>query len=560
MAGITDKGFETPSFTDIQADLFDKAREDFGPDVDLSAASPVRHFIDSWSLTLSDKGLSNEEIDAVWPAIAENFWNAYPSTSTATALDYAAGFRGLTRQGAKKAQGEVTFYDSTSGTSIPSGTTISTANNTEFVTTRDATVRDDGKVDVPAEAVETGGGGNIAPGSITTVVDSVSAKVRNEDDSKTQPIGHIKSVWETIANDGNLNNYQVIPVSFLEHPIGVNDLTFHVRNPSSNGQFFSVHAAIMDHATGDIVKQTEILDLDMSGNEERKITFTGHDHDVAELSDIRIAFANLDLSDGDIEIAVDETEGFAQGQLYLNGVAQTVKDFTMTVASQVEGSFSGGQARETDVDLRKRYFDGLSMGGSARLAAIRSELQRVEGVKSVHLEENETDVDKSGSGGLPPHSVQATVYGGTVDDIADKLLKSRSAGVRLIGGRTATLTDTDGQIHTMRFDRPTQKDIYVDIKDLTTDSQQFPNDGKDQIKDKVIEVIGGVDSEGVFHGGFGVGEDAYHLAVAHAVKSVDGVKGGEVLLGTSQPAQTEDDISIGAKEVAVGKLGNIRFL
>ena len=73
-------------------------------------------------------------------------------------------------------------------------------------------------------------------------------------------------------------------------------------------------------------------------------------------------------------------------------------------------AFDGGRARETDEEYRDRYYQSVDYAGGVNADAIRGEiLQNVEGVYSAIVYENDTD--ETDSEGLPPHSIEAVVYG-----------------------------------------------------------------------------------------------------------------------------------------------------
>lgn len=94
----------------------------------------------------------------------------FPQTAQGEWLDRHAALRGVERREAGKATGTIRFSVAQAGgtdLTIPAGTVCATAGFTRFETTQSATLAA-GKtyVDVPAQAVEAGGGGNVPAGSI----------------------------------------------------------------------------------------------------------------------------------------------------------------------------------------------------------------------------------------------------------------------------------------------------------------------------------------------------------------------------------------------------------
>lgn len=102
------------------------------------------------------------------------FVQADGSGAYGTYLDLRAAEHGLTRKAAVKATGTVTFSGA-NGTSIPSGTRVSTGGESPvyFVTTADATVAS-GTATVAAAAETAGASGNVGIGAIKTVIGSLS--------------------------------------------------------------------------------------------------------------------------------------------------------------------------------------------------------------------------------------------------------------------------------------------------------------------------------------------------------------------------------------------------
>ena len=106
----------------------------------------------------------------------ESAWTrrqCFPQTATGEELDKHGALRGITRNGASKAAGSLRFSIQAAGTEdlpIPQGTVCMTAGLVAFETTQ-AGVLEAGQtqVDLPAQAVEAGPGGNVPAGTIRTM-------------------------------------------------------------------------------------------------------------------------------------------------------------------------------------------------------------------------------------------------------------------------------------------------------------------------------------------------------------------------------------------------------
>ncbi len=97
----------------------------------------------------------------------------FPQTAQGEYLDHHAFLRGVSRKAATHAQGMIRFFvtaPSDTDRSIPAGTVCMTAGLIRFETTQEGILPAGGmEVDIPAQAVEAGSGGNVAAGSIVSM-------------------------------------------------------------------------------------------------------------------------------------------------------------------------------------------------------------------------------------------------------------------------------------------------------------------------------------------------------------------------------------------------------
>jgi hypothetical protein len=99
-----------------------------------------------------------------------------------------------------------------------------------------------------------------------------------------------------------------------------------------------------------------------------------------------------------------------------------------------------GRNVETDDEFRARLDDETDKLGAARVAAIRTDLLRVPGVRSVRMFENRTGLRDTVTG-LPPHSFEACIWAGEpleaeTADIAQAIWDSRAGGSESFGDVT----------------------------------------------------------------------------------------------------------------------------
>jgi len=161
--GVTDKGFRRKTYQDIIADMEAKAKDLFGADIDLSSASPLALFLRVVAFGLS----------LLWMVAEQVYNSAFVDTATGQSLDYVVKYAGLRRRAASPARRMLRFTGDP-GVTIPQGFLVETpAGPPRFATMEAATIPASGAVEVLAEAVEPGIGGNVGPGVLTAIVNPI---------------------------------------------------------------------------------------------------------------------------------------------------------------------------------------------------------------------------------------------------------------------------------------------------------------------------------------------------------------------------------------------------
>jgi uncharacterized phage protein gp47/JayE len=148
----------------------------------------------------------------------------------------------------------------------------------------------------------------------------------------------------------------------------------------------------------------------------------------------------------------------------------------------------------------------------------------VDGVESVTVFENTsdtTDVD-----GMPPHSVEVLVEGGDDQDILDAVFDSVAAGIQKHGTETGTVTDDQGDDHTVKFSRPDLQPIKIEYT-FTYDASTYPADGDTQLKEAAVAYA---------QDRFRVGSDVILSALERPVWEIDGVYDLTLVRASISPA------------------------
>ncbi|MBU8908495.1 baseplate J/gp47 family protein [Desertibacillus haloalkaliphilus] len=209
---------------------------------------------------------------------------------------------------------------------------------------------------------------------------------------------------------------------------------------------------------------------------------------------------------------------------------------------------SGGREKETDSELRKRYFLSLSAGGAPTTNGIRASVLGVEGVRTVHVIENNTN--EYDSDGRPPKSFEVHVLGGDPKKVAQAIFDRKAAGIEPYGTEEQIITDDSGNDHTVRFSHSDEVPIHVEVEVVT--NSDFPTSGYNDIKTRIIEYIGGLDEDGNTYNGLSNGQDVLFIGLVDAIKQTPGVDDIPVLkVGKNESDLTQySNVQIANTEVA----------
>lgn len=170
-----------------------------------------------------------------------------------------------------------------------------------------------------------------------------------------------------------------------------------------------------------------------------------------------------------------------------------------------------GRNLETDADFRLRRAGLLREQGEATIAAIRADLLALAGVEEVTVFNNPTDATVDG---IPPHSFEAVVVGGTDQEIFNEILDSAPAGIQSHGSEVGSAEDVMGDTQVVKFSRATEVLMYGEIS--VTVNDDYPVDGDDQIKQAIVDYWESFDKR--------LGKDVITNAFYGAVYAIPGVE------------------------------------
>lgn len=221
---------------------------------------------------------------------------------------------------------------------------------------------------------------------------------------------------------------------------------------------------------------------------------------------------------------------------------------------------TSGTSVETDAQLRLRRTLEVGQPGNNQVDSMLAEIFPVDGVRRVVIPENDTDV--TDGDGLPEHSIAPIVDGGTDDDVALAIFRTKNPGVTLhAAGTPVVVPDVfdkfPSNTKTITFSRPAFIDMIVAV--TVTNDGTLPNDADDQIKQAIVDYSAGelVAAECGFNVlGFDIGEDVPISSMYTPVNQVIGQFGRSFVTGITLQGGTSN-ITIAFNELSRWSLTNI---
>lgn len=193
-----------------------------------------------------------------------------------------------------------------------------------------------------------------------------------------------------------------------------------------------------------------------------------------------------------------------------------------------------GTLEETDSELRARQQLSTSATASSIVDAIFGSLIALADVDFVRVYQNSTLV--TDSRGIPGKTVAVVIVGGDDDDIGTEIFEKQSLGMDTFGTTIVSKTDVQGINYPIRFTRPAEINIYVQVDVTVVNLSIWPSDGADQIKVAILAYAAGyVDLCGISSSGYVPGSTVYSSELYVPVNSVQGTQITSLLVGISGP-------------------------
>jgi len=186
-----------------------------------------------------------------------------------------------------------------------------------------------------------------------------------------------------------------------------------------------------------------------------------------------------------------------------------------------------GRDLESDIELRARAKESLSISGNGTVLAIKAKLLQLSGVTAVTVTDDDT-----------AHTISALVVGGDDDEIARTIFESKPAGIPTLGLVEKVVQDIYYSNHTVRFSRPQKIFVFVKITLTTTDA--FRDEYIYKIKEKVALLF--KDKK--------IGDSVQYQAIFSAIYSVEGVTNSAVTIAGT-PVESVEPTTFNATNIVL---------
>lgn len=198
-----------------------------------------------------------------------------------------------------------------------------------------------------------------------------------------------------------------------------------------------------------------------------------------------------------------------------------------------------GRDIEGNADLRQRRADEVSGEGNGTIEAIKRGVLQVPDVTTCIVFQNTTLI--TDADGVPGKAVEVLVLGGDAAAIRAAIFAEVGAGIETYGSTSGTVTDSSGNVQTIKFSRPTSIDIYVEITEVDKDASEFPSDGETQIKEAIV-ALGDA---------FPIGRNVFASRLSAAVFGIAGVRDVIDLFVGVAPSPGAASVAITNRQLAV---------
>ena len=247
-------------------------------------------------------------------------------------------------------------------------------------------------------------------------------------------------------------------------------------------------------------------------------------------------------SDGTVAVMAECEETGEIGNVEAGAIMIIVNPVADVTSVTNYSAATGGKDKENDAEFRERMLEGLGTTKGSTIDAMLVEILALKGVMSAAIISNDTDETVSGR---PAHSFEAFVYGGVQGEIANAIFEKKPIGIQSVGTLTTVINDVAGNPHTIKFSRPTMKQVYV--KATLTVSENFGT--TDDVQTAIIRYIGGLDSDQAYYYGLKMHETCVYTKLLQEIMNVGEIVDVDLKVSTDGKTWVTTNITADTNEV-----------
>ncbi|UUM20889.1 baseplate J/gp47 family protein [Mycoavidus sp. SF9855] len=193
-----------------------------------------------------------------------------------------------------------------------------------------------------------------------------------------------------------------------------------------------------------------------------------------------------------------------------------------------------GEEEETDAEMRRRFFISRAKAAQNSVDGMIVKLLQLADVRQAVCLENDNDTPNAD--GVPAHSLNIIVEGGSDADIAQVIFDNKTAGTGLRGQVQCQICDNQDMARTIRFDRPAKIECaaYLEVRR----NAHFTAVNIDAIKAAIAQTP------------FSIGEAVLLSRLYSPINTVQGFWVETLRIGRQGETLTASNIKIGVREMA----------
>lgn len=187
-----------------------------------------------------------------------------------------------------------------------------------------------------------------------------------------------------------------------------------------------------------------------------------------------------------------------------------------------------GKEEETDGELLVRFMKSHAINNEDDRDGIQASILSIDDVKQCVVYENPTG--KTDDIGVPPHSINAVVVGGSNKDIATAIIRKKKGGCGMMGEISESV-EAGGLPRVAKFDRAKDKKVSVNV--TVKRVEMFTDYDEDKTKQALSETQ------------FSIGEDVYSTRLYCKIPNQKG------FIVTSITVNDSDTVEVSPRELAI---------